>query len=129
MRLRFPWAIAVASIAGCAVFIALLPWGDQAVPGFLGHLRNAVFFVICLLIGFVAGFITHSRRYLAGALSTPASAILAIIAAHFVYGGTIHWDAPHFYRTTALVFAGLALLGALGAAASRWSPNNRWRGP
>jgi hypothetical protein len=144
MSMRLPWAIAFSSIGGCAAFCALLPWGDPcAVAGYSGHAcpivlstsqeywRNAVFVVICLLIGFAAGSITHSRRYLAGTLSVPLSAIFASVIGRFLYAV----DAPPFrahvadaYVTAAVYFAFLAGLGAVGAAASRWSPIKRWRG-
>jgi hypothetical protein len=145
MRLRLPWAIVVASIGGCVAFCASLPWGEPcAVAGYSGqpcpilmsksheYLSNAAFLVICLLVGFVAGSMTSSRRYLAGILSTPLSVILAVIVVHVIYPvdtPLFNSAVPGVYTTALVFFVCLALLGLLGAAASRWSPNNRWRGP
>jgi hypothetical protein len=145
MRLRLPLAIALASIGGCVAFCTFLPWGDPCpIAGYSGHPcpivmspsqeypRNAVFVVICVLVGYAAGFFTHAHRYLAGTLSTLFSAILAAIAARIIYAvhsPLIRLDVPGAYTMALIAFVSLALLGALGAAASGWPPNNRWRGP
>ena len=145
MRLRLPLAIALASIGGCVALCALLPWGDPCpIAGYSGQpcpivmspfqesLRNVIFVVICVLVGYVAGFLTHSHRYLAGTLSALSSALLAAITARIIYAvhsPLIRLDVPGAYTTALIAFVTLALLGALGAAASGWPPNNRWRGP
>ena len=140
-------AIAGAAILGCAAFVALLPWGDPCSlttpPGEAGcavilapaqeNLRNASFLVICLIVGFAAGFLTRSHRLFAGALSP----LLAVLLAHFV----VHWvygiESPRYFlwtRFTILIDIGLvaamAISGLVGAALSRYVRlTNAWSGP
>ena len=142
MTLRLPWAIVVTSTVGAAVFCALIPWGDPcSVAAFSErlcpnvpsasqqHLANVVFVVICVLVGFAAGSIADSRRYLAGALSVPLSAILGGITGHYLYamnGPWFHSEVQGVYLVAALSIGCLAILGLVGAFASRWTTGKRW---
>jgi hypothetical protein len=145
MRLHSGLALALASLGGCAIFLVLAPWGDPCTfHGYSGvpcpsdlaeaqlGLRNAVFVVICLSVGFAAGKLSRSYRPFVGAASVLLAGFSAGIVAHMLY----RLDAPLFTPLSGYALglavaymAGLALLGALGAIASMWSPNNRWRGP
>jgi len=144
MRLRFVWAITVASLGGGIAICALTPWGDPCTAkGYAGHacpiilsasqlhLRDAVLVAILLFVGFVAGTMTASWRYIAGGLSTLSAAILAGVCGHFIY----RVDTPLFsvirpatYVPAIAILASLLFAGVLGATASRWLPNVRWSG-
>ena len=145
MRLHSGLALALASLGGCATFFVLGPWGDPCTfHGYSGGpcpivlseaqnaLRNVAFVAICLSVGFAAGKLSRSYQPLVGAASVLLAGFSAGIVAHVLY----RLDAPLFtppsgYALASAVayMAGLALLGALGAIASKWSPNNRWWGP
>jgi hypothetical protein len=142
MTLRLFWAIVVTSIVGAAVFCALIPWGDPCsvattaerlcpkVPSASQQqLANAAFVAICLLVGFAAGTIADSRRYLAGTLSVPLSAILGGITGHYLYGMNGPWfhsEIQGAYVVAALFIGCLAMLGLVGTYASRWATGKRW---
>ena len=140
-------AIAGAAILGCAAFVAFLPWGDPCSlttpPGEAGctvilapfqeNLRNAGFLLICILVGFLAGFLTSSHRLLAGALSPLLAVLLAHFVAHWVYG----IEPPRYFlwtRFTILVelvlAATMAISGLVGAVLSRYVRlTSAWSGP
>jgi hypothetical protein len=143
MRLRFARAVTVASLGGGIAIctLTLTPWGDPCTAqGYAGHacpiilsasqlhLRDAVLGAILLFVGFVAGTITASWRYIAGGLSTLSAAILAGVCGHFIY----RVDTPLFpvirranYFLAVAILASLLFVGVLGATASRWLPNFR----
>jgi hypothetical protein len=136
MTLRLPFAIIVTSIIGAAVFCALLPWGDpcsvatsperlcsKVTSASQQQLANAVFVVICLLVGLGAGSIAKSRGYVAGTMSVPLSAILGGFTGHHLYavnGPWFHWEDQGAYLPAALFIGLLAMLGFVGALTSRW---------
>ena len=137
MRMRFAWAVAVPALLGGAALVALLPWGDPcSVTTRSGeggcaillspsqqNLHNAAFLVLCLLVGCAAGLMSSSRRHLAGALSTPLAALLALFGAHLVYGlrgPLFHMDIPGSYLMTLITIIGLVILGIIGGALSRY---------
>ena len=147
MRTTTLSSLALASFGGGAVFAALLPWADPCAfhgyaggpcPSYvddvpLGGLRNAAFALICLATGFAAGKLCPSHRPLIGAVSVFLAVVLAGLVGHvLVYG--IH--APLVFTPpgngfewamTIAFLAMLAALGVVGAVASMWSPNFRWR--
>jgi hypothetical protein len=141
MRLRLPWAIATASVAGCLTICALVPWGDPCTAkGYAGHacpiifsdsqtlLRNVILVAICVLIGFAAAALTRSRWYIAGGLSTPLAVLSGGITAHFAYAvetPLFRASAVANYWLSVGALACLGLLGMLGAALWRWLPNLR----
>ena len=137
-RFSVPLAVATATIFGCAAFVALLPWGDPCSfvtpPGecccnimlspLQENFRNAGFGGVCVLAGLIAGLLTRSRPLIAGALSPLLSYLLGYFAAHWVYGigwpqHAIPWTA-YLIHLTGGAFAGMAALGAIGAALSRF---------
>jgi len=135
MRLHPVLALAVASLGGCAVFVLLLPWGDPCSTRYAGapcpilmsaaqaNLRNASFVLICITIGFGAGWLSRSHRLLMGTLSVPLAGFLAAVWAHVLYRpGTSLFDsgAPRAYTLAVMDIGGVLLLGALGAVASMW---------
>jgi hypothetical protein len=137
MRMRFVWAVVVAALLGCVALVALLPWGDACslttrsgaggCPIFLSpsqeNFRNVVFLALCLCVGCAAGLMSSSRGYLAGALSTPLAALLAIVGAHWVYGlrgPLFHMDIPGSYLMTLMSIMGLVILGMAGGTLSRY---------
>jgi len=129
-------AVVVAALSGCVVFCALLPWGDPCtVQGYSGqpcpivlslpqeNLRNGVFIILCLLIGFGAGVTTPRRRFLAGSLSVPLAAVLAAIGVRVIYPvHTSYFNVASARDAVAgfLWLLVLALLGTLGALLSQW---------
>jgi hypothetical protein len=137
MTLRLPLAIVVTSMVGAAVFCALMPWGDPCsvaasserlcskVPSASQQeLANVVFVVICLLIGLGAGTIANSRRYVAGTMSVPLSAMLGGFTGHYLYainGPWFHWGDQNAYLPAALFIGFLVVLGLVGAFMSRWN--------
>ena len=142
MTLRLHWAVVVTSLVGAAVFSALLPWGDPCsiavssgrvcagIPSASQRqLANAVFVVICFLVGFAAASIADSRRYLAGALSVPLSAMLGGITGHYLYAMKGPWfdsKVQGIYLVTTAFIGCLAILGLVGAFASRWTIGKGW---
>jgi hypothetical protein len=142
MTFRLPWAVAVTSLVGAAVFFALGPWGDPCsvatsseglcsdVPSASRlQLANVVFVLICLLIGFAAGSIAESRRYIAGIVSAPLSAMLGGFTGHYLYGMKGPWFHADFqgaYFAAGLFIGCVAMLGLVGASASRWTIRKRW---
>jgi lysylphosphatidylglycerol synthetase-like protein (DUF2156 family) len=136
-RTRLPLAIAGAAVLGCAAFLLLLPWGDPCsfvtprgeagcsivLSTLQQNLRNAVFAVICLCIGFAAGSFAESVRILAGALSTLPAVILASFAARVFYRIDSVADGPwtrSAYVTLFVAIAALVVLGAIGGALSKY---------
>jgi hypothetical protein len=144
MRLRFAWAITVASLAGGIAICVLTPWGDPCTAkGYAGHacpiilsasqlhVRDAVLGAILLLVGLLAGTLTPYRRYIAGGVSAFSAAMLAGVCGHFIY----HVDTPLYsgarpggYGAAIAALASLIFLGIVGAMASRWLPNFRRTG-
>ena len=138
-------ALALATLGGCAVFGASLPWGDPCTfhgyaggpcPSYvddvpLGGLRNAAFLAICLGIGFAASKLSPSYRPLVGAVSVPLAGFSAGALAHVL----LRLDKPFFtppssgyeWVTGLGYLAVLPALGVIGAVAAMWSPNIRSR--
>jgi hypothetical protein len=133
MRMWFPLAVISAALLGGVGLVALLPWGD---PCFLAnplgeagcpillspwqhHVRNAVFLLLCFLVGSAAGFVSPTRRYLAGALSAPFAVLFALLGSHFVYSlhsPLFRMDIPGSYTLALETVAVLVVVGILGAA-------------
>lgn len=145
-RMRLPLAIAGAAILGCGAFVLLLRWGDPCSfampPGDTGcsiilsplaqNLRNAGFLVICVCVGFVAGFFAGSARILAGSLSTLPAVILAHFAARFYYGigpvAHVPWESTTYVPNLVAVTA-LVVLGIIGSGISTYfHSTNGWSG-
>jgi hypothetical protein len=135
MRMRLVWAVVVAALLGCVALVASLPWGDPcSLPTRSGaggcalspsqhYFRNAVFLALCLCVGSAAGLMSPSRRYLAGALSTPLAVLLAIFGAHWVYGlrgPFFHMDIPGSDLMTLISITVLVILGMAGGMLSRY---------
>jgi hypothetical protein len=136
MRMRFSLAVMSAVLLGCAALMSLLPWGDPCsladplgeagctiqLSSWQEHLHNAAFLGLCLLVGFAAGFMSPTRRYLAGALSVPFAVILAVFGSHFVYslrGPILRMGIPGSYILALEAILVLVVVGILGAAFSR----------
>jgi hypothetical protein len=145
MRTTTLSALALASLGGCALFVVALPWGDPcsfseyaggpcpidvAEPS-LDRVRNAAFALICLGTGFAAGKLSPSPRPLVGAVSVFVAVFSAGIVAHVLYRlGARAFSLPtnRWEWTLAVSYLiTLAALGAIGVAASMWSPGIRWR--
>jgi hypothetical protein len=137
MPVRLALTVILSALLGCVAYVGLLPWGD---PCFLAvahgeagcpvvlspsqeTIRNVVFLAISLLVGLAAGLMSPFHRYLAGALSSPLSLLLAILAAHLAYsldGPTFRMDIPGAYVTWLEVISALTVLGVIGAAIARF---------
>jgi hypothetical protein len=66
---------------------------------------------------------SSSQRIFAGALSAPLAVLLAIFAAHLVYGvrgPLFHMDTPGSYRMTLIGITVLCVLGVVGAMLARY---------
>lgn len=147
MRVPFPVAVAVGSLAGSLIICALTSWGDPCTAqGYAGHacpivlssaqehLRDAVLVLIFFGVGLLAGSATSSWRYIAGGLSALMTVPVTTVCGRLIY----RVDTPLVppvplpladYAVSVAALVVVFLLGILGAALSRWLPNFRWSGP
>ena len=147
MRVSFPVAVAVGSLAGTLAICALTPWGDPCTAqGYAGHacpiplsptqmhFRDAVLFMIIYCVGFITGSATRSWKYIGGGLSALLTVPLTTVCARFIY----RVDTPLVppvplpmadYVGSVVFLIGVFLLGVAGAVSSRWCPGFRRSGP
>ena len=130
-------AIACATVVGSIALLLLAPWGDPcsfevATPDQIGcgiihtslqdNLRNAVFALICVLTGAVAGSIAGRTRIIGGALSALLAAILGHFTIRFYYGvgssAHLPWTSS-MYVSGALLAVAIVALGMVGGALSK----------
>jgi hypothetical protein len=122
-------AVLFAAVFGASVFVVLLPWGNPcsfsqspnincaSVSSLDEGLRNAVFVLLCVVVGTGAALVAGSLRHAAGV----AGAVLAIVGAHFAAGWVYGVEASEGELFDYLKFLLMpAFLGLVGGHLSRY---------